>query len=56
LVKNALFLFRYKKPIGESLYMQKNYEILNYFSHAQVKKQTKTFSKAREKRQPDLWS
>ena len=41
LAKNAFFLFRHKKPIGESLYMQKNYEILSCFSHAQVKKQTK---------------
>ena len=45
LVKNALFLFRYKKPIGESLYMQKNYEILNCFSHAQVKNRQRRFQK-----------
>ena len=45
LVKNAPFLFRYKKPIGESLYMQKNYEILNCFSHAQVKNRQRRFQK-----------
>ena len=50
LVKNALFLFRYKKPIGESLYMQKNYEILNCFSHAQVKnRQSKDVFKSTRK-------
>lgn len=50
LVKNVLFLFRNKKPIGESLYMQKNYEILNCFSHAQVKsRQSKDVFKSTRK-------